>query len=191
MARTVTGEGLAPINEKNAPMRYYAAKCGPLFACGANNKLSCAWGGAKVMLALSRFPVERRSPLIESAIRAGAEFFLGVDPATADYPNGWSSKPSGNWWKFGFPVFYITDILQIVEALAALGYGDDSRLANSLTLILGKRDDQGRWRLEYHYTDKTWVNFGEPKRPNPWVTLRAIRALKKAEQATSKRASHS
>ena len=172
--------GLASINEKNASMRYYAGKCGPLFACGANNKLSCAWGGAKVMLAFSRLSVQRRSQLIESAIQAGVEFFLHIDPATVAYPNGWSSKPSANWWKFGFPVFYITDILQIVEALAALGYGNDLRLANALTLIRDKQDDQGRWSLEYHYTGKTWVNFGEPKQPNPWVTLRATRALKAA-----------
>jgi hypothetical protein len=180
MARTVTGEGVAPMSEKNAPLRYYAGKCGPLFACGANNKLPCAWGGAKVMLAFSRLPVERRTPLIQSAIHQGIEFFLSVDPATADYPNGWSTKPSGNWWKFGFPVFYVTDILQIVEVLAALGYGADPRLANALELVRSKQDDHGRWALEYHYTGKTWVDFGAPKQPSPWVTLRAMKALKAA-----------
>jgi hypothetical protein len=180
MARTVTGEGLAPASEKKAPLRYYAGKCGPLFACGANNKLSCAWGGAKVMLAFSRLPMERRTPLIETAIRTGVEFFLEVDPATANYPNGYAAKPSGNWWKFGFPVFYITDILQIVEALAALGYGSDPRLANALKLVRSKQDDHGRWALEYAYTGKTWVDFGAPKQPSPWVTIRALRALKTA-----------
>lgn len=178
MARTVTGDGLAPMSDKKAPLRYYAGKCGPLFACGANNKLSCAWGGAKVMLAFSRLPPERRTPLIDSAIQAGAEFLLSVDPATANYPNGYAAKPSGNWWKFGFPVFYITDILQIVEALAGLGYGKDPRLANALAFVRSKQDEHGRWALEFHYRDKTWVDFGAPKQPNPWVTLRALRALK-------------
>jgi hypothetical protein len=51
MARTVTGEGLAPLEDKHAALRYYAGKCGPTFACGSNNKLPCAWGGVKVMLA--------------------------------------------------------------------------------------------------------------------------------------------
>ncbi|MCE7980071.1 MAG: hypothetical protein DYG89_02670 [Caldilinea sp. CFX5] len=40
----------------------------------------------------------------------------------------------GVWWKFGFPVFYITDLLQIAEALGSLGHGHDSRLANTLVL---------------------------------------------------------
>ena len=44
------------MSEKQAPVRYYAGKCGPLFACGSNNKLPCAWGGAKVMLALGKLP---------------------------------------------------------------------------------------------------------------------------------------
>jgi hypothetical protein len=111
------------------------------------------------------------------------EFFLDVDLSTAAYPNGYASKPSGNWWKFGFPVFYVTDILQIVEALVALGYGGDPRLGNALKLVCDKQDEQGRWLLEYHYTGKTWVDFGEPKKPNPWVTLRALRALKTANGA--------
>jgi hypothetical protein len=55
-------------------------------------------------------------------------------------------------WKFGFPVFYVTDLLQNVEALVAFGYGRDSRLAAALDLIRGKQDAAGRWALEYDYT---------------------------------------
>jgi hypothetical protein len=178
MARTVTGEGIAPISERDAAVRYYAGKCGPLFACGANNKQPCAWGAAKVMLAFGVWPAERRTAVIERAIGQGVEFLLGVDPATAAYPSGWSDKPSGSWWKFGFPVFYVTDILQIVEALVGLGCGDDGRLANALKLIRDKQDAQGRWLLEYDYSGKTWGDFGPKKQPNKWVTLRALRVLR-------------
>jgi len=178
MARSVTGEGLAPNIERNAPLRYYASQCGPTFACGSNNKLPCAWGGAKVMLALSVLPKERRTPLIEHAIQQGVDFLFSVDPAEATYPSGFADKPSGNWWKFGFPVFYVTDILQIVEALVGLGYGGDPRLANALDLIREKQDEQGRWSLEYSYTGKTWVDFGKKKEANKWVTIRSLRVLK-------------
>lgn len=178
MARTVTGDGIAPAQERDAPIRYYTTgKCGPAFACAANNKLPCAWGGVKVMLAFSRLPIEQRTPLIESAIRQGVDFFLRVDPATAAYPTGYAEKPSGNWWKFGFPVFYVTDLLQLAEALVRLGYGADPRLSNTLNLIREKQDREGRWLLEYNYTGKTWVDFGEKKQPNQWVTLRALKVL--------------
>ena len=77
-------------------------------------------------------------------------------------------------------MFYITDILQIVEVLVALGHGGDPRLANALKLVRDKQDAQGRWALEYDYTGKTWVDFGPKKQPNKWVTLRACCALKAA-----------
>ena len=180
MASTVTGEGVAPMKDKHASVRYFAGKCGPTFACGANNKLPCAWGGVKVMLALSQVPVKERSDLIERAIRHGVDFFFSADPSTAEYPNGWAEKPSGNWWKFGFPIFYVTDILQIAEALVRLGYGKDKRLANTLELIRSKQDEEGRWQLEYNYDGKTWMRFGKMKQPNEWVTLRALKVLKAA-----------
>ena len=178
MARSVTGEGVAPVHEKEATLRFYAGKCGPVFCCGANNKMPCAWGAAKVMLAFSVLPKERRTPLIERAIQQGVDFLFSVDPAEATYPSGLSDKPSSNWWKFGFPVFYVTDILQIVEALVGLGYGHDPRLANALSLVREKQDEAGRWPLEYSYTGKTWVDFGSKKEPNQWVTLRALRVLR-------------
>ena len=178
MARSVTGENVAPMTDKEAPVRYYAGKCGPNFACGANNKLPCAWGAVKVMVAFSKLPIEKRTSLIHKAIHTGVDFLFSTDPAEADYPCGYSNKPSGNWWKFGFPVFYVTDLLQIVEALVGLGYGNDPRLAKAMKLIKEKQATQGRWLLEYDYTGKTWVNFGAKKQPNKWVTFRALRVLK-------------
>jgi hypothetical protein len=178
MARSVTGEGVAPASDRHAPVRYHAGKCGPGFACGANDKLPCAWGAVKVMLAFAKLPIERRTPLIERAIAQGIDFLLAVDPATAAYPTGYAEKPSGNWWKFGFPVFYVTDLLQIAEALTGLGLSSDPRLENALAIIREKQDDQGRWPLEYHYNGKTWVEFGRKGQPSKEVTIRALRVLK-------------
>ena len=182
MARTVTGEGLATMGDKTTPLRYYAGKCGPGFACGANNKLPCAWGAAKVMLAFSKLPFSQRTPLIKTAIQQGINFLLSVDPLEATYPSGWNVKPSGNWWKFGFPVFYVTDILQVVEVLVELGLGTDPRLAKVLDYIAGKQDQEGRWCLEYEYSGKTWSDFGTKKQPNKWVTYRAVKVLKFSKQ---------
>ncbi len=178
MARTVTGDGIAPSSDRDAEVRYYAGKCGPTFCCGANNKLPCAWGGVKVMLALGKLPKERRTRPITRAIKQGADFFFSVDPADATYPTGYAGKPSQNWWKFGFPVFYVTDLLQLVEALVARGYGKDRRLEHALAIVSEKQDAEGRWALEYDYAGKTWSDFGKKKQPNKWVTLRALRVLK-------------
>ena len=177
MARTVTGEGIAPKDEKAAPIRYYAYKCGPLFACGANHALPCGWGAVKVMMAFATLPPSKRTPLIERAMQQGIDFLLGIDPATARYPSQ-PVTPNRSWWKFGFPVFYVTDILQVVEALALLGRGGDPRLRNAVDLILSRQDEKGCWPLEYSYQGKTWIDPCEIGQPSKWVTLRAVRALK-------------
>jgi hypothetical protein len=180
LARSVTGEGVAPVGDRSAAVRYYGYKVGPGFACSANNRLPCAWGGVKVMLALGQLPRRQRTALIKRAVAQGAEFLLNGDPAAAGYPFGSGSRPSASWFKFGFPVFYVTDVLQNVAALAALGYGRDPRLAGALALVRAKQDSQGRWALEYDYAGKTWGRFGPKGQPNKWVTLRALSALRAA-----------
>ncbi len=177
IARSVTGAGVAPITDRKAPVRYYSYKHGPGFLCAANNYQPCAWGAVKIMLALAACPPEWQTPLIQAATQQGVDFLLSIDPAQATYPTFTGGAPSGNWWKFGFPVFYITDLLQILEALAPLGLGADPRLKNAIAFIQSRQDAQGRWLLEYNYTGKTWGDFGPKKQPNKWVTLRALRVL--------------
>ena len=130
------------------------------------------------MMAFGRLPEERRTPRIKRAIRKGVDFFFGVDPATAMYPTRLGDKPNRAWWKFGFPVFYVTDLLQLVEAMVSLGHGDDRRLSHALQIVSEKQDTNGRWALDYDYTGKTWADFGTKRQPNKWVTLRALRVLK-------------
>jgi hypothetical protein len=178
MARTVTGEGIASLGDKRTAQRYYAGKCGPDFACGANDKKACAWGAGRVLMAFSRLPRDRWTPMIERAVARGIEFFLKEDLLSVPWPNGYAAKPSGNWWKFGFPVFYITDLLLAAEVLANLGKIADPRMEPLMRFILDKQDDAGRWVLENDYAGKTWGDWGMKKQPNKWVTLRALRVIK-------------
>jgi hypothetical protein len=190
MGRTVTGEGLPrKINADgftsaegiSGPFRYLRRFNGPIFACSTNKNLACAWAGVNEMMAFSRLPVARRSGLIKRAIEAGLDFFFSVDPATADYPSSKSGVPDIRWWQFKYPDFYATDILKVAEALTALGYGSEPRLTNTLELIRSKQDESGRWALDWVYKSrKMWVHYGALGQPNKWVTLRALRVLKRA-----------
>jgi hypothetical protein len=178
MARFVTGQGVAPQGERTAPLHYLkSGACGPGFCCSANNGLDCAWGGVKVLRALARVPEAERTPVMQAALEAAVEFLFSVDPATAGYPAGYSDKPSRSWFRFGFPVFYVTDVLQTAEALTEAGYGGDPRLAATYDLIQSKRDKAGRWKMEYHYRGKTLADVEQPGKPSKWVTLRALRVL--------------
>jgi hypothetical protein len=182
LARVVTGEGVAPTEEKGAPLRYLkSATCGPGFCCGYNAKKPCAWGAVNVMHAFSKLPEDARTPLLDKAMAIGLEFLLSKDPAVADYPMGSGSKPSGNWFRFGFPLFWVTDVLRNLTVLTSFGYGNDSRLSGAMDLVLSKQDEQGRWKMEYSYNGKTLVDIEEKGKPSKWVTLRVLRLLKRRE----------
>jgi hypothetical protein len=120
--------------------------------------------------------------LIKRAIKQGVDFFFSTDPVTAKYPTRDGSKPNRAWWKFGFPVFYVTDLLQLAEAMVELGYGEDKRLANTVGMILEKQNEEGQWLMEYDYAGKTWLDFGTKTQPNEWITLRALKVLRRSEE---------
>ncbi|MEJ2740773.1 MAG: nitrogen fixation protein NifH, partial [Dehalococcoidia bacterium] len=179
LAQTVTGDGVADPTDKNTAIRYYkSGTVAPSFACSANIGLPCAWGAVKTMLALSKVPPALLTKRMHDAIEQGVAFILSHDPAIADYPFGMGNKPSSSWFKFGYPIGYITDVLQNLEVLAASGQAGNPVLANALDLVLKKQDAHGRWPLEYSYAGKTWADVEKLKHPSKWVTLRALRVLK-------------
>jgi hypothetical protein len=190
LARSVTGEGVAPASDKKAPLRWYAYKCGPGFRCGANYGNPCAWGAIRVALALGALQARERvgarvathSALLSSALEQTVAFLLVDNLLDAPWPSGESGdgKPNRDWWLPGFPLFYISDMLQVAEAICLLGLGRDRRLAPFLDWLEAQRDDAGRWPLQYAYGSKTWGNFGRKGQPNRWVTLRALRVLQAA-----------
>jgi hypothetical protein len=175
-ARSITGEGME---------RYFASgTSGPGFRCAANERLPCAWGAIKAMLALARVPPERRTPNVQRAVEQGASFLLSRDPSRADYPAGWgNTKPSGSWFRLGFPSGYVADVLQNLEVLCELGFAGDSRLQPGVRWVLAKQDSNGRWKNEYAYNGKTWVDFEKQGKPSKWVTLRACRVIKRVYEA--------
>ncbi|MDT8307520.1 MAG: nitrogen fixation protein NifH [Anaerolineae bacterium] len=186
LARSITGEGIAPNSQKDRPVHYLrSGNSAPGFECSANNHSPCAWGAVKALLALSKVPPSRRTAAMDAALETGIDFLFSCDPATAAYPMGYTSKPNRSWFKFGYPLGYVTDVLQILEVLTGLGYGADPRLANALDLLLRKQDKNGRWRLEYSYNGKTWVDVEEKGKPSKWVTLRALRVLARSAAASA------
>jgi hypothetical protein len=172
-ARAITGDGVD---------RWYASgTSGPGFACAANEGLPCAWGALKELGALARVPARRRSPLVRRAVAEGVEFLFSRDPAVADYPMGWgNTRPNGSWFKPGFPLAYVSDVVQTLEVLGELGHGDDARLARALDWLEGLQGADGRWRNRYAYNGKTWIDVERQGAPSKWVTLRACTVLRAA-----------
>ncbi len=168
--RSITGDGFDD---------YYPwATSGPGFGCGINGTEPCAWGAIKALRALAAIPPRRRTRPVRAAIDRGAAFLLSRDPAAADYPT--DTRVSPTWFKLGFPSGYMADVLQNLEVLAELGRARDRRLEHALELVLAKQDALGRWRNEYPYRGRLWVDVETPRAPSKWVTLRACAVLKRA-----------
>ena len=148
---------------------------GPEFPGGSN--LGRAWGGGanKAVRGLLEVPKQRRTPLIERALQAGADFLLSRDPAVADYP--YTKRVSSTWFKLGFPLSYWSDVLETVANLVELGFGENPRLQPALEWIIAKQNSQGLWHLENPLNGKMRVDIESKGKPSKCTTLRALRVL--------------
>ena len=148
----------------------------PGFVCSANYGLPCGWGAIRALWALNGVPAAERTSEMQAAIKASVDFLLSHNVAQANYP--FQERISSSWFKFGYPLGYVTDVLLNLEVLAEAGYGADPRLQKAVDLVLSKQDGQGRWKLEYSYNGKLWADVEKKAQPSKWVTLRALRVLK-------------
>jgi hypothetical protein len=181
LAQSILGFRISSNGRKNVPISYLrSGNSGPGFLCSANNRLPCAWGAIKAIMAFSKVPEADRSEQINEALKVGVEFLFSRNPAQADYPMGYASKPNRSWFKFGYPIAYVTDVLQNLEVLTSLDCGADERLVPALELLLSKQNQHGRWTLDYTYNGKTWIDIEEKGKPSKWVTYRALKVLTRA-----------
>ncbi|HEX7950481.1 MAG TPA: hypothetical protein VF494_09045 [Candidatus Limnocylindrales bacterium] len=177
-AAAITGDGEIRFFKSSLP--------GPGFRCGANGGQPCAWGATKAVLALARISPARRAPHVQRALDEGLDFLLSRDPAVADYPMGYGqARPSGSWFRLGFPSGYVADVLQVLEACCAGGRAADPRLRPAVSWLLEQQAEPGRWANRYPYAGKMLVDIDVPNAPSRWVTLRACRVLKAIADANT------
>ena len=149
------------------------------FRCHFNGGNPCAWGAIKALRALAEVPASRRSAEVQRAIKAGVALLLDGDLAHASYPTKPGGEISQQWFRFGFPRGYQSDILQALEVLTGLGYAQDARLQPALDFVRQKRRPDGTWRLD-ETPGVMWVPLEARGQPSKWITLLAVRVLKRA-----------
>jgi hypothetical protein len=146
------------------------------FCCHYNGRLPCAWGAVKALSAFAALPGRERPPAVQEAVERGVEFLLSYDLVKADYPSG-RGGVSPLWFRFGFPLTYVSNVLEALLVLTRLGHGRHPGLAGAIEFMLSKQDEEGRWPLEYSPA-RTWARFGQTGQPSKWVTLNALWVLK-------------
>lgn len=138
---------------------------------------TCHMGVVKTLKAFAEIPEDDRSQAVRGTIERAAEFLLIHHIFKRSHDLNRVSKPG--WKKFGFPLMYQTDALEILNLLLALGYRDD-RMREAIDLVKSKRAENGRWLLENSFNPSMLVPIGEKGAPSKWITLNALKALKRA-----------
>ncbi len=138
---------------------------------------SCHMGVVKALKALAEIPAERRTPAVDDTLALGAEFLLKHHIYRRSHNLAKMSKPG--WKRFGFPLMYQTDVLEILDILTRLGIRD-ARMDEAFELVRSKRDAQGRWLLESTFNGRFVVDIETQGEPSRWVTLRALEVLSRA-----------
>jgi len=138
-------------------------------------KHTCHMGAVKALKALSEIPENKRSNEVKNTIVKGVQYVLKHHIYKRSHDLNLVAKPG--WLKFGFPLMYQTDALEILGILTQLGYRDE-RMKEAIGVLISKQDDQGRWKLENTFNGRFQVSIEQKGKSSKWITLNALRVLK-------------
>jgi hypothetical protein len=137
----------------------------------------CFYG---TICALEAFSLVKKESLTEDmkhTIEGGAEFLLTHRLFQADH-HGYRVI-NRNWLTLSFPMFYGYNILRGLDVLTRLGYNRDERLNDAVEALLQKRRKDGKWILESSPSGRMQANIESKGNPSKWITLIALRTLKR------------
>lgn len=136
----------------------------------------CYMGGIKVLAAFAKLPGQFYTPEVEEIVSRNAEIYLEnrIYWYRKNKNGNRAKKPS--WTRFAFPLFWQSDVLDVLDVLTELGIKDE-RMQEAVDLVRSKQVE-GRWILE-RYPKKALVALEEVGHPSRWITLRALRVLKR------------
>jgi len=139
---------------------------------------NCYMGAAKVLRSLAAIPAGRRSAEMNAVIDREVESVLENEVYRYLRKTDGSRKDKAGWKRFGFPLFYQSDILEILDALTTLGV-KDARIEPAIGIVLDAQQGNGSWLLKHTFNGKMWIDIEVKHEPSKWVTLRALRVLKR------------
>jgi hypothetical protein len=139
-------------------------------------KHSCHMGVVKSLKALSEIPLDKRSKDVTATIEKGVEYILKHHIHKRSHNLSQVSKPG--WLKFGFPLMYQDDVLEILGILTKLGCKDE-RMQEAIDLVVSKQDICGRWILENTFNGRFQTDIEQKGKPSKWITLNSLTVLKR------------
>jgi hypothetical protein len=141
--------------------------------CWGNH--TCHMGVVKSLKALAEIQPRQRSAAVKKALGEGGEYLLRHHIYKSSHDLDRIAKKE--WLRFGFPLMWKTDALEILGLLVKLGY-KDRRMQEAMDLVLAKQDEEGRWLLEKTFNGRFITNIERKDKQSKWVTLHALKAIK-------------
>ncbi|MHA1712668.1 MAG: hypothetical protein ACTSW4_01285 [Candidatus Ranarchaeia archaeon] len=135
-------------------------------------------GAMKVLRAFAQIPRNRQSKAINKVIKQEVKKILENDIYKYLRAKDGLRKEKQGWTRFGFPLFYQSDVLEVLDILTKLGVYDQ-RMEPAIRLVLKKQTKDRVWLLRNTYNGKMWHDIDVKNQPSKWVTLRALRVLKR------------
>ena len=144
----------------------------------------------EALAAFAALPKSKQTRKIRNSIERGVEFYLHRRLFDDD------EKKYAPWFRFHYPNHYYYDVLVGLDVITKLGYGADRRLRAALEILDQKREKDGTWLLEKVHPDLVaGAQYGlrkkaspfaleEAGKPSKWITLNALRILKRVEEAS-------
>jgi hypothetical protein len=130
---------------------------------------SCRSGTVKVLKALAEVPspdTEMRSAIASLRAKVARECLPGQ-----------GREPRPEWGQVWFPLFWNTDLVEILDILGRTG-GLIPEASSAIDAVLSKQDSMGRWALEGSFRGRCLVTFEPLRKPSRWATFRVLRMLK-------------
>jgi len=115
------------------------------------------------------------APALTDARRRGQEYLL-ERRLLRRLSTGEIVEPT--WTQFAFPPLWHYDVLRALDYLRAAQVQADARVEQAITVVLERRQGDGRWLLDVRHRGTLHEEFaGAVGEPNRWLTLRARRVL--------------
>jgi hypothetical protein len=153
----------------------------PYWKAHIRDKHGCFMGTICPMEAFSEVPRDSQTEEAKETISKGAEFLLMHRLFKAEHHDFRTINPA--WLKLSFPWFAGYNILRGLDVLTKLGYAKDKRLDDAVETLLQKRQENGAWILENSPAGRMQTNIEVKGRPSKWITLIALRVLKRINEA--------
>lgn len=136
---------------------------------------TCFMGLVKSLKALSAIPMESRSDAVLDKIDELSEFMLKHHLFKESHNLKKVAKPG--WKRFGFPLMYQTDVLEILTIFSDLNI-EDPRMEEALGLVRNKQVAPQRWLMDNSFNGKMIADIEKKGEASKWITLRALKVLK-------------